>query len=109
RGEHEDAEGVAQRVPEVSAGEDIDEVLRADELALTHDQVPVVDGHPPGVDQGEEPGDEEQDEEGREVEVGTEPEVPPAEPAPETDTPRGRLSLLLRGGTEHRGGAHGSA
>lgn len=78
-GEHEDAEGVEQGVPEELVLQHVHEVGEADEVALPFQEVPVVERDDERVDEGEETDEAEQDEERGDVEVRRRLDVEAAE------------------------------
>src|SRR5690606_5231955 len=75
-GEQEDADRVAEGVPEERVGERRGVVFEADEVALTLEQMPVVERDVDRVDDRERAEDREQDEERCDVQVGGELVVP---------------------------------
>ena len=72
RGEHEDAEGVAQGGPEVGLLQDPEVLIEADERSGAAHEIPVLEGDHRGEDDGEEADDQKHQEERRDVEVGRE-------------------------------------
>ncbi len=82
-GEHEDADGVDQRVPELRVTEQRDVVLQPQERGGVVGEFPVVQRHVGRVEQREQPDHPEQDEERGDVEIRGVLDVPLAQALPE--------------------------